>query len=79
MDSEMEWNGNGNQMEKIITWVWNWGGMEWNIQWNLPGRGMEMEWKEMKFLDGIRMEWNGSGMEWNGNGITMEYAHETTT
>ena len=45
---------------------------------------METEWKEIKFLDGIGMEWNGSGMEWNGSGmewngsgITMEYAIET--
>ena len=39
---------------------------------------METEWKEIKFFDGIQMEWNGSGMEWNGNGITMEYVVETT-
>ena len=37
--------------------------MEWNIWWNLTERGMETEWKEIKFLDGIGMEWKWNGME----------------
>ena len=48
--------------------------MEWNIWWNLTERGMETEWKEIKFLDGIGMEWKWNGMEWkwNNNGETRQ-------
>ena len=74
----MEWNGNGMEMEIIISSVWNLCGIEWNVQWNLRERGMEKEWRYISILDEIRMEWNGTGIEWNGNGIKMEYVSVTT-
>ena len=41
----MERNGNGMEMEIIISSVWNLCGIEWNVQWNLRERGMEKEWR----------------------------------
>ena len=34
MDLEMERNGNGMEMELIISSVWNLCGIEWIVQWN---------------------------------------------
>ena len=45
MDLEMERNGNGMEMELIISSVWNLCRIEWIVQWNFRQRGMEKEWR----------------------------------
>ena len=42
---QVEANGNGMEMEIVISSVWNWCKNEWIVQCNFVERGMKNEWR----------------------------------
>ena len=63
----MERNGNGMEMEIILSSVWNLCGnrMDCSVEFQGEGNGKGME-------INLYLRWNSNGMEWNWNWNGME-------
>ena len=65
---EMERNGNGMEMEIILSSVWNLCGnrMDCSVEFQGEGNGKGME-------INLYLRWNPNGMEWNWNGMEWKW------
>ena len=71
----MERNGNGMEMEIILSSVWNLCGnrMDCSVEFQGERNGKGMEINLYLRWNSNGMEWNWNGMEWNVSGMAMEW------